>query len=139
MYQEPDARSPFDRSATNGIRLVKFLSSEPLPENLTASVSLEMADYRNVKPVSDAIFQVYQAMYAYDRLPLDAKVETEDDSSPYWRRQRITFNATYGNEHVIAYLFFPRKRFSSLSNRGLLPSQWLAGIPFPGRHANRVG
>ncbi len=30
MYQEPDARLPFDRSATNGIRLVKYPKSGPL-------------------------------------------------------------------------------------------------------------
>jgi hypothetical protein len=39
---------------------------------------------------------------------LDAKVESEDDSSPYWRKQRITFNATYGKERVPAYLFLPK-------------------------------
>jgi eukaryotic-like serine/threonine-protein kinase len=108
MYQEADARSPFDRSATNGIRTVKYLNSGPLAENLTGPVSFERADYRNVKPVPDAVFKIYEGMYAYDRTPLDAKLESEDDSSPYWRKQRITFNATYGKERVIAYLFLPK-------------------------------
>jgi eukaryotic-like serine/threonine-protein kinase len=108
MYQEADAGSPFERSATNGIRLVKYLKSEPLAENLTAPVSFERADYRTVKPVSDAVFKIYEGMYSYDRTPLNAKVEGEDDSSPYWRRERITFDATYGKERVIAYLFLPK-------------------------------
>ncbi len=108
MYQDPDARSPFDRSATNGIRLIKSLDSQPMPDNLVGPVSFAQADYRNVKPVSDAIFRVYEAMYAYDRTPLEAKVESQDDSLPYWRRQRVSFNATYGHERVIAYLFLPR-------------------------------
>jgi eukaryotic-like serine/threonine-protein kinase len=47
-------------------------------------------------------------MYAYDRTPLEAKIESDDDSSPYWRKQRITFDAAYGKERVIAYLFLPR-------------------------------
>src|SRR5580765_2729829 len=47
-------------------------------------------------------------MYAYDRTPLDAKLENVDDSSPYWTKQRITFNASYGKERVIAYLFLPK-------------------------------
>jgi eukaryotic-like serine/threonine-protein kinase len=108
MYQEADARLPFDRSTTNGIRLVKYLNAGPLDENLTAPLSFERADYRNVKPVSDEIFRVYERMYAYDRTPLDAKVESQEDSSPYWRRERITFSATYGKERVIAYLFLPK-------------------------------
>jgi len=108
MYNEPDARSPFDRSATNGVRLVNYLRAEPLPETLTAPVSFRMADYRNVKPVPDSVFRIYESLYSYDRTSLDAKVESEDDSSPYWRRQRITFNAAYGNERVIAYLFLPK-------------------------------
>jgi cephalosporin-C deacetylase-like acetyl esterase len=112
MYREPDARLPFDRSATNGIRLVRYLKSEPLAENLTAPVSLEQADYRNIKPISDAVFRIYEGMYAYDRPPMDAKLESEDDSSPHWRRQRITFNAAYGNERVIVYLFLPKNASS---------------------------
>jgi cephalosporin-C deacetylase-like acetyl esterase len=108
MYSEPDAHPPFDRSATNGFRLIKLLNAEPLSANLTAPLSFQKSDYRNFKPVPDAVFQMYERMYAYDRSPLDAKIESEDDSSPYWRQQRITFNAAYGNERVIAYLFLPK-------------------------------
>jgi eukaryotic-like serine/threonine-protein kinase len=108
MYSEPDARLPDDRSATNGFRLIKLLNSTALPETLTATVSFAKSDYRYMKPVPEATFQMYERMYAYDRTPLNSKIESEDDSSPYWRKQRITFNASYGNERVIAYLFLPK-------------------------------
>jgi len=108
MYQQRDARLPFDRSPTNGIRLVKIPHPESVPGNLTASVSSLTLDYRTVKPVPDAVYRIYEGLYAYDQTPLDAKIESEDDSSPYWRRQRITFHAAYGNERVIAYLFLPK-------------------------------
>jgi cephalosporin-C deacetylase-like acetyl esterase len=108
MYSEPDAHPPFDRSATNGFRLIKLVRPESLSATLTAPLSFQKSDYRNFKPVPDAVFQMYERMYAYDRLPLDAKIESEDDSSPYWRKQRITFNASYGNERVSAYLFLPK-------------------------------
>jgi dienelactone hydrolase len=108
MYQEPDARTPFDRSATNGIRLIKTLQPGPVPETLTAPVTFAKGDYRKFKPVSDAVFHVYESLYSYDRTPLDAKIESEDNTSPYWRRQRITFNAAYNNERVIAFLFLPK-------------------------------
>jgi len=108
MYSEPDARPPFDRSATNGFRLIKSASPEPLSASLTVPLSFQKSDYRSFKPVPDSVFQMFERMYAYDRSPLDAKIESEDDSSPYWREQRITFNAAYGNERVIAHLFLPK-------------------------------
>ena len=108
MYQEADARLPFDRSSANGIRLVKYLHPETITQMLTAPVNIVTVDYRNAKPVPDAVFKVYESLYSYDRTPLDAKIESQDDSSPDWRRERITFNAAYGNERVIAYLFLPK-------------------------------
>jgi eukaryotic-like serine/threonine-protein kinase len=108
MYQEADARLPFDRSLTNGVRLVKYLHPETVKQTLTAPVSIVAADYRNVKPVSDAVFKIYESLYSYDRTPLDTKIESQDDSSPDWRRERITFNAAYGNERIIAYLYLPK-------------------------------
>ena len=108
LYHDPEARSPFDRSAANGVRLMKYLHPEPAQKVLNGPLSFAMADYRRMKPVSDAVYRIYESMYSYDRTPLDPKVESEDDSSPYWRRQRITFNAAYGNERVIAYLFIPK-------------------------------
>jgi dienelactone hydrolase len=124
MYNEPDARQPLERSATHGLRLVKYLHPDALPEALTAPVSFESADYRKVKPVPDSVFHIYESLYSYDRTPLDAKVESEDDSSPYWRRQRITFNAAYSTERVIAYLYLPKN--------GLPPYQTVVYFPHGG-------
>jgi dienelactone hydrolase len=65
-------------------------------------------DLSKVKPVSDQEFEIYKRFYAYDRTDLAPKVEAVDESSPYWKRERVTFNAAYGNERVPAYLFIPR-------------------------------
>jgi len=108
MYQEPDAKPPLDRSPSNGIRLVKFLQPQPLPEVLTSQINFESFDYRNAKPVPEAVFRIFQGLYSYDRTPLDAKIESVDDSSPYWRRERISYKAAYNDERVIAFLYLPR-------------------------------
>ncbi|MGB2636526.1 MAG: protein kinase [Candidatus Acidiferrum sp.] len=108
MYQEPDARQPLDRSATNGFRLAKYLKRGPLPEAQTSQVSFQSIDYRNAKPIPDSVFRIYLGLYSYDRTPLDAKIESVDDSSPYWRRERISFKAAYNNERVIAFLYLPK-------------------------------
>lgn len=31
-----------------------------------------------------------------------------DDSAIYWRKEKVSFRAAYGNERVVAYLFLPR-------------------------------
>ena len=108
MYQDPDARPAFDRSQDNGFRLVKYLKPEPLPEAQTSQVSIQVTDYRSAKPVPDSVFRAYQGLYSYDRTPLEALIESVDDSSPHWRRERITFKATYNNERVIAFLYLPK-------------------------------
>jgi serine/threonine protein kinase/dienelactone hydrolase len=108
MSQEPDARPAFDRSGDNGFRLVKYLRSFPLPESQTSQVSIQINGYRNAKPVPDSVFHAYQGLYSYDRTLLDARIESVDDSSPYWRRERITFKAVYNDERVTAFLYLPK-------------------------------
>jgi cephalosporin-C deacetylase-like acetyl esterase len=46
--------------------------------------------------------------YAYDRGDLKPAVESSDDSVPDWRTERISFNAAYDHERVIAWLYLPK-------------------------------
>jgi serine/threonine protein kinase/dienelactone hydrolase len=108
LYQEADAKDPLDRSPVNGIRTVKYLHSGSILAVASMPIPQISRDYRKEKPVPEIIFRAYASLYTYDRTPLDAKLESEDDSSPYWRKQRITFNAAYGDERVIAFLFLPK-------------------------------
>jgi len=48
-------------------------------------------------------------LHAYDKTDLDSTVDRVDDSSPYWRRETVSFRAAYGNERVIAHLFLPKR------------------------------
>jgi dienelactone hydrolase len=106
MFTDPDARPPLDRSAASGFRCVKY--SGLLPPALTGPVERAYRDYSKEKPVSDQVFQTYRSLYSYDKGPLDARVESADDSHPYWRKEKVTFKAAYGNERVSAYLFLPK-------------------------------
>ena len=45
-------------------------------------------------------------MLAYDKADLKAMVDAVGDA-PHWRRERVSFQAAYGNERVIAYLYLP--------------------------------
>ena len=67
-------------------------------------------DYSREKPVDDEVFSAYRSLYAYDRTPLDARVDATDDSAPYWRRETVSFKAAYGEERVPAYLYLPKAK-----------------------------
>ena len=104
-FTEPDALSSFDRSALNGFRCVRY-SSPPPASWLSALRPVVRAP--NEKPASDALFAAYSGQYAYDRTELAASVDRADDSAPYWRRERITYTAPYGNGRVPTLLFIPK-------------------------------
>jgi dipeptidyl aminopeptidase/acylaminoacyl peptidase len=67
-------------------------------------------DYTKEKPAGDEVYKAYKNLYVYDRTELAPAVEAVDESARYWRRERVTFNAAYGKERVIAQLFLPRDR-----------------------------
>jgi formylglycine-generating enzyme required for sulfatase activity/DNA-binding winged helix-turn-helix (wHTH) protein/dienelactone hydrolase/predicted Ser/Thr protein kinase len=105
MFNHTDQQSPWDRRANFGFRCVKLDS----PPSTAAAARIEVTtrDYRKEKPVSDDVFKAYTGLYAYDKGELNAKVEATA-SMPAWSRVKVTFDAAYGQERVIAYLFLPK-------------------------------
>ena len=105
MFNDADARSPFERSANFGFRCAKYASTGAAAEAANP-VTRQARDFNREKPVSDALFRVYKSLYSYDKTPLRATVESAEETDD-WKREKITFAAAYGNERVIAYLFLP--------------------------------
>ena len=102
------AQPPLDRSAANGFR-VAITHDEAA---VAARMRLPVPDLppRNVaaeKPVSDEAFEIYRSMFDYDATPLNAKLEATQ-STQHWVRERVSFDAAYGGERVILYLYLPR-------------------------------
>ena len=98
--------SPFDRSAANGFRCVKYTA--PLPADVAGPVEFLARDYSKEKPATDEVFQVYKQQFAYDKTALDAKVESKDESNKDWIQEKVSFRTAYGDERVIAYLTIPK-------------------------------
>jgi cephalosporin-C deacetylase-like acetyl esterase len=48
-------------------------------------------------------------MYSYDKMPLNPKIESEDRSAEAWTKEKISFDAAYGHERVMAFLYLPKK------------------------------
>jgi dipeptidyl aminopeptidase/acylaminoacyl peptidase len=75
---------------------------------MAGDVPLPSRDYSRERPASDQLFEAYKSQYLYDRTDLQTVVESIDDSAPKWRNERITFNAAYSGERVIAELYLPK-------------------------------
>jgi formylglycine-generating enzyme required for sulfatase activity/pimeloyl-ACP methyl ester carboxylesterase len=122
VYTQP----PFDRSPTNGIRLVRYAANEANLAAAEAPLRREFRDYSKERPVSDELFAVYHRMYDYDHTALDPKiVESVDEDD--WTRQLVRMHAAYANDSLLAYLFIPK--------RGVKP--YPVVVYFPGSNAIR--
>jgi len=104
-FATEDAQFPLSRSATSGFRCAKY--GAPLAA-LVGPINTLTRDYTREKPVPDSVFRFYKELYSYDHTELDAQLQSVDDSSKYWRREKVSFRAAYGNDRVTAYLFLPK-------------------------------
>jgi dienelactone hydrolase/predicted Ser/Thr protein kinase len=107
-YSEADARNPWERNETFGMRLAKDVTPSNGDEPAMAAIPHVLGDPKSVVPVSDELFEIYRRFYAYDRTALDPRTDSTDDSLPYWREERISIAAAYGGERIPATLFLPK-------------------------------
>jgi len=109
MFGNKSHAPAFDRSLKNGFRCVLYPDPEKIPEAAFHKIEYEeMRDFYKEKPVSDAIFQVYKDQFSYGKTDLNAQVESRDESSEDWIREKVSFDAAYGGERMIAVLFLPK-------------------------------
>jgi eukaryotic-like serine/threonine-protein kinase len=106
MFSALDARLPWDRSAQNGIRCVRYNARGE--SALRAPVAKPVRDFDKEKPVPDSVFRIYRSLYAYDPAPLDARVEGIDSENATWKREKISFAAAYGSERISGYFYIPK-------------------------------
>ncbi len=107
MFNIPDARSPFERSPGFGFRCAEYVSTGKEAEAAGAPITVQLRNYGSEKPVSDQLFRAYKNQYSYDKTPLNAKVESVEQTED-WRLEKVSFEAGYGRERVTAYLFLPK-------------------------------
>jgi hypothetical protein len=101
----PNAHDPFTRGGMNGFRCAKYPS--PLPAALAGEVAFVNRDRRRDLPADDDAYRLFRSLHSYDRTELKTSVEYTDETSPYWRREKVSFQAAYVGERVIAHLFLP--------------------------------
>lgn len=102
------AQDPLDRSAINGMRLMRPVGTDSVTAQLHASIVRDRRDYAKERPVSDAVFAGIAGLYAYDRTPLDVRVESVDSSNAEWRLERVSLAPAYGTERLPLNVYVPR-------------------------------
>ena len=104
IYTQPE----FDRSAINGIRLVRRVSESKDLDRASAPIMGLTRDFATVRPVDDATFRGFLALYDYDHTPLNAKVVGRDSSASDWVREDIEFDISGNSVRMHAVLFLPK-------------------------------
>ena len=61
-----------------------------------------------MRPVDDATFRGFLALYDYDHTPLNAKVIARDSSGSDWIREDIEFDISGNSVRMHAVLFLPK-------------------------------
>jgi dienelactone hydrolase len=109
MFSELYTQPEFDRSAINGIRLVRRRGTTPDLARASAPIPGLTRDYAKARPVDDATFRAFLALYDYDHTPLNAIIVGHDSSSPDWVREEIEFDVPGDSLRMAALLYLPRR------------------------------
>ena len=105
MYEDRDAQPPFARLQTYGFRLVKNIDPQPaasMANRSAAGARLRGREADRRRGVSRSS----QRLYRYDR-----GRSTPASSGAKSRRlaaRDVTFDAAYGNERIIVYVYLPK-------------------------------
>jgi eukaryotic-like serine/threonine-protein kinase len=132
QYSRTAQAPAIDRSPRNGMRLAVLPETERNDAWYSAPVELRTPAPRTLRPVDDAVFQVYREQFAYDPTPLDSRVELRRERAGEWVEERITFNAAYGGERVAAHLFLPANARPPYQTVIYFPGSNAAGGPSSG-------
>ncbi|MDH3216367.1 MAG: protein kinase [Candidatus Krumholzibacteria bacterium] len=106
-FNDAFAQPTFDRSPTNGFRCMRYLDTDIDRTALEQEIVMPFRDFMKEPIVSDETFALFLKQYAYDKTDLHAEVEERLDDED-WVREKITFDAAYGGERMMAYLFLPK-------------------------------
>ena len=102
-YSQPS----FDRSLSNGFRCIQELPGDTTLASSSGIIEMAFRDYTKETPVDDKTFNLFLRQYNYDKLPLNARIDTIEDL-PIWKVEKVTIDAGYNREYLDIYLFLPK-------------------------------
>ena len=100
----------FDRSEKNGFRCAIYPDREQIPEEAFQPFKFEIQrDYRSEEPVSEMEFQIFKKQFLYDITALNSEIEDRDETPADWIIEKVSFDAAYQQDRMLAYLFLPKE------------------------------
>jgi len=97
-----------DRSPRNGFRVAFYPDTFEIPEMaFDLRVPYFGTDYKLKRPVPDDVFKIYKEQFAYDQKELNKVIEQRKENPDGWIHEKVSFDAAYGKERVLAHLFLP--------------------------------
>ena len=116
-----------NRAETNGFRCAKEAGPSDASAFASWGAPFPARDVTTLKPVSDSEFTALGRFYAYNRTPLDGKVE-RTDVEEHWRRERVSFAAAYGGERVLANILIPKNARPPYQTVVWFPGSYALGL-----------
>jgi dienelactone hydrolase len=111
FFIDTEMKHPMERDASTGFRCIRSLDPDSISESAERPLERRtLPDWSQKKPYSDDVWQTWLDFFDYVDTPLNAEIERVDDSSLHWRMEKISFDAAYPDERMIAYLFLPKSR-----------------------------
>jgi serine/threonine protein kinase/dienelactone hydrolase len=109
MFEVLSNAPAFDRSIKNGLRCALYPDPAEIPAAAFEKIETGGTyDVTTERPVPDSIFAVYKEQFSYDKTDLEPRLESRDETSTDWVKERVTFNAAYGGERIIGVLYLPK-------------------------------
>ena len=111
MFTLWDQLPPIDRSPLNGFRCAIYLNRDKIPETAFRFIELDIREIRDCSlevPVPESTFQIYKNQFLYDKKALNAVIEMRDERASDWIMEKVTFDAAYENQRMIAFIFLPK-------------------------------
>lgn len=124
LFHENERRPAFQREKTFGFRCAKFISRPDRTSEIFRPIEQHLRNFDQEKPVSDEVFMVIKSFYDYPKAELDSKIELLNDEDQNWRKEKVTFNAAYGKERILAHLFIPRNGRPPYQTVVFFPGAW---------------
>ncbi|MQA31515.1 MAG: protein kinase [Luteitalea sp.] len=133
MFSVPFSLPPDDRSPANGFRCIRVSGDAAVAASLLEPVDVSSSDYRDARPVSNEIFNVFAKQFAY--VPAKpgaagATVDARDQTPSGAPRERVTLSVGYNDERMTVYVFLP--------SEGKPPYQALIYFPALNAFQNRA-
>ncbi|MCL4212694.1 MAG: protein kinase [Gemmatimonadales bacterium] len=109
LYSEAYVQPESDRAAINGIRLVRRLGTGKDFARASGPLPRIARDVRTLRPVDDATFRGFLALYDYDRTPLNATLDGRDTTAADWIREDVTIDLPKGGDRLPVVVFLPKR------------------------------